>query len=169
MVYSELLRLGFLISTDSGNSGSSRSGGAPSQAVAAMLAGFVKHGHLQQHITKVLQPAYAKRYRLAMDAIKRALVPIGIELPQPDRSVIGGYFIWFTLPAPLSAREISARLKRERNIIIAEGPLFAVYGDERNEELERAVRVCFSWEDEDLLVEGIEILGEVVEQMLDVA
>ena len=150
-------------------SGSTRSGGAPSQVVAAILTDSVESGSLQEHIMGTLRPAYARRYRLVIDAIQKTLVPLGIELPQPGRSVIGGYFIWIQLPKPLLASEFAVRSKEEHNVVVAPGPIFGVYGDEREEELKRAVRLCFSWEKEELLVEGIERLGTLVKGMLDAA
>ena len=132
-----------------------------------MLAGFVKGGELDRHIHKTLRPSYAKRYRLAMDAIEKALVPLGVELPQPDRSVIGGYFIWIQLPKPLLASEFAARAKEKQNVIVSPGPSFAVYGDEREEELKHSVRLCFSWVDEPLLEEGVGRLAVEVKEMLE--
>ena len=104
-----------------------------------------------------------------MSAIESTLVPLGIELPQPDRSVVGGYFIFFKLPAPLLANELAVRTKQEHNVVIAPGPIFGVYGDEREGELKRAVRLSFSWVDEDLLREGIEKIAAEVRLMLDEA
>lgn len=154
------------VHTDKLFSGSTKSGGAPSQLVAAFLADYIKTGTLQSHITKTLQPAYARRYRLMMDAIQEILVPLGVKLPQPDRSIIGGYFLWMELPAPLLASEVAARAKETQNLIIGPGPIFAVHGNERKEELARAVRLSFSWESEDVLQTGIGRLGAVVKEML---
>ena len=80
---------------------------------------------------------------------------------------MGGYFIWFSLPAPLLADEVATRAQEEEGLIIGQGPLFGVYGDESRVNLEREVRVCFSWEDEEQLAEGIERLGRVIHGMLE--
>ena len=134
-----------------------------------MLTDFTKSGALQEHITNTLQPAYAKRYRLLMDTIQKTLVPQGVTLPQPNRDVVGGYFVWIELPKPLLAEEVAARVREDHNVIVAPGPLFGVYGDERTEELARAIRLCFSWEDKKLLVEGVTALAAAVEVMLQEA
>lgn len=100
-----------------------------------------------------------------ISAITTHLVPLGVTLPQPSREVVGGYFIWFSLPEPLLADAVAERAKVEENLIIAPASLFAVYGDVRKGELEREIRVCFSWEEEDRLAEGIERLAWVIRRM----
>lgn len=102
-----------------------------------------------------------------MEAIKRHLLPLGVTLPQSDRDVVGGYFLWFALPRPLLAEDIARVAKEEENLVIGQGSLFAVYGDERTDDLERQIRVCFSWEEEDRLAQGIERLASVIRRMLD--
>ncbi len=76
--------------------------------------------------------------------------------------MVGGYFIWLSLHAPLLAEEVAMRALREENLIIAPGSIFAVYGDEKAVDLERQVRVCFSWEEEASLAEGIQRLAHVI-------
>ena len=97
-----------------------------------------------------------------ISAIERYLIPLGVTLPQTGREVVGGYFIWFTLPAPLDAEEMAMLAQRDANLIIAPGRIFRVYGDESAVDLKRKVRVCFSWEEEDKLAEGIQRLGQVL-------
>lgn len=94
------------------------------------------------------------------------LVPLGVTLPQTDRDVMGGYFLWFSLPSPLKADELALRAREEENVIIAPGPIFGVYGDTTIVDLGRKVRICFSWEEEDRLVEGVERLQRVIRRML---
>ncbi len=102
-----------------------------------------------------------------MTAIRTHLVPLGVTLPQIDRAVVGGYFIWFSLPAPLTATELEARAREEEDVIVVQGALFGVEGDMAGGEFEREVRVCFSWEDEALLEESVVRLARVVRGMLE--
>lgn len=150
-----------------GNSqvGSSRSGGAPSQLTSTFLSNLIESGDLQRHIFRTLQPTYARRYQSMISAIEEHLVPLGVTLPQTSRDVMGGYFIWLSLPAPMRAEEVAVRAREEENLIIAPGPIFAVYGDEKAVDLERKVRVCFSWEEEATLAEGIQRLAQVIGSM----
>ncbi|KAL8841255.1 MAG: hypothetical protein Q9176_003348 [Flavoplaca citrina] len=146
-------------------SGSSASGGAPSQAMSTFITQLLSSGELEKHIYTTLQPTYARRYKSMMTAIERYLLPLEVALPQMDRDVVGGYFLWLELPKPLNADAIAQRAKAEENLIIGQGPLFAVYGDERKD-LEQQVRVCFSWEAEENLSEGIQRLATVIRKML---
>ena len=97
-----------------------------------------------------------------MATIEEHLIPLGVTLPQTDRDVVGGYFIWLSLPAPLEAEEVAMIAKRDENLVIAPGPIFAVYGDEKAVDLVRNIRICFSWEEEGKLAEGIRRLGQVI-------
>lgn len=130
------------------------------------MAAFVESGDLHRHISQTLQPAYEKRYRTMISAIEKHLIPLGVRLPQSDRDVLGGYFTWLSLPRSLHGDQVSARAKEEENLIVAQGSLFRVHGDTAEQNIEGNLRVCFTWEDEHLLSEGIERLGRVIHRML---
>ena len=129
------------------------------------MSKLMESGDLQRHIFQTLQPTYARRYQSMISAIEDHLLPLGVTLPQTSRDVVGGYFIWLSLPAPIQAEEAAMRARHEENLIIAPGPIFAVYGDEKAVDLERKVRVCFSWEEEGMLAEGIQRLAHVIGSM----
>ncbi|MCJ1379595.1 hypothetical protein MMC17_002697 [Xylographa soralifera] len=147
--------------------GSTNSGSAPSQLTASFMTELLASGELENHLYTTLQPSYARRYKIMIDAIKDILVPMGITLPQSERTVVGGYFIWMSLPAPLKADDLATYAQQEENLIVAQGSLFGVDGDMRDGELEREVRVCFAWIEEDVLRESIERLGCVISRMQD--
>lgn len=147
--------------------GSSRSGGAPSQLVATFLAKLLESGDLQRHVFETLQPAYASRWRHMMNALKEHLVPLGVTLPQEDRDAVGGFFIWVHLPKVISAQEFAKRCKREENVIVAPGQLFEVPEQAHVATFDNGIRLCFTWEDEANLVEGVKRLGDVMRRMLD--
>lgn len=150
-----------------GVSGTSRSGGAPSQFTATAVAEIVATGELQSHVYNTLQPAYASRYRLMMAAIEKHLLPLGVELPRTLSSdIVGGYFIWMDLPHPLSAVAVSRRARSAENLIVAEGEMFQVPGDTSDALFPRSLRLCFAWEDEHALDEGVSRLARVVRQMM---
>lgn len=149
--------------------GSSRSGGCPSQLVATMIAQLVQDGSLEEHVVEVLIPSYARRWRMMMDAIEMYLVPLGVSASKVSlegKDLFGGYFIWFELPEGMSAERVSVMAKERENLIVAQGHMFEVYGDEEAVRFERCMRVCFAWEEEELLVEGIERLARVVSDVL---
>ena len=157
--------LGYFFSADLACSGSSRSGGAPSQLTATFMAKLLESNDLQRHIINTLRPAYARRYHSMISAVEKYLLPLDVRLPQSDRDIVGGYFIWLSLPSPLAAVEVATAARQKENLITGTGPLFGVYGDADDEGLEGKIRLCFSWEEEELLQEGIQRLSRVIRTM----
>jgi hypothetical protein len=100
--------------------GSSRSGGAPSQLTACFLAETLATGELQRYVYDTLQPTYCRRYRSIVEVINKELIPLGVRLPQTDRDIVGGYFIWLTLPSPLKGAVLAQRAKDEENVVVAQ-------------------------------------------------
>ncbi|KAH9872285.1 hypothetical protein IAQ61_005120 [Plenodomus lingam] len=149
--------------------GSSRSGGSPSQLTACFVAEILESEELQRYVYDTLQPAYGSRYRRMVEAINTHLIPLGVRIPQTDREVVGGYFIWMTLPLPLNGSVLAQRAKEEENVVVAQGEIFQVPRDTEypGTAFGNEVRVCFAWEDEDMLAEGIERLARVIGRMLD--
>jgi DNA-binding transcriptional MocR family regulator len=156
--------------------GSSRSGGCPSQLVATFISELLASGALQKHIHTVLQPAYAERYQRMTAAIEEYLYPLGVTMTTPsptgpdsqinsDTDIAGGYFIWLTLPASQDARDVADICQNEEELTVAYGDVFEVYGDEEAVTFPRGVRLCFAWESEEALVEGIVRLARVVKEM----
>jgi len=145
--------------------GTSRSGGAPSNIAATFMAHLLETGQLQKHISETLQPAYARRYHLMMSAIKQHLSPLGVTLAQADREVVGGYFIWLRLPPRITASLLSRRAKDTQNLVVAEGALFEVPGDTEHTSFSHELRLCFAWEEEEKLTEGIKRLASLVDAM----
>jgi DNA-binding transcriptional MocR family regulator len=85
------------------------------------VAETLETGELQRYIYQTLQPSYGSRYRKMIAAINKELIPLGVELPQTDREVVGGYFIWLTLPQPLKGAAVAQRAKDEENVVVAQG------------------------------------------------
>ncbi|QDS77635.1 hypothetical protein FKW77_002670 [Venturia effusa] len=154
--------------------GSSRSGGAPSHLTATFLANLLSEGKLQNHIARTLLPTYHRRYHLLLSAIEQHLVPLGCALPPTAKAtsgegVAGGYFMWLTLPHGISAKDLATRSQAEENLIIAGGDLFEVPGDNKNEgtRFDDCIRLCFTFEEEERLTEGVRRLGCVIQRMLN--
>merc|ERR1711939_1039454 len=102
-----------------------------------------------------------------ISAVEQHLLPLGLTMPQANRDVAGGYFVWLRLPGGLVADVISKRALAEGLIIIT-GPSFRVEGDEATPEtrFDRDIRLCFAWESKDLLEEGVVILARVIRSSL---
>ena len=149
--------------------GSSRSGGAPSQLASTMMCEMLKSGDMEIHIEKFLKPAYKKRYEIMIDAIEKYLIPLGVavgEVSFEGKDVFGGYFIWLELPTTVDAVAVSETAKDTENLIVAPGNIFEVSNDS-SVKFENSLRLCFSWEEEGDLEEGVMRLARVVKVFLD--
>lgn len=101
-----------------------------------------------------------------MQAVKQHLQPLGFTAPQPDRDVVGGYFVWLGLPTGLKGTELATRLQQDQNLIVAPGKIFEVPGDESAVPCDDSIRLCFAWEDEEKLSEGVRRIAESTAIML---
>lgn len=77
-------------------------------------------GDLQRHVYEVLQPSYGRRYQKMVTAIEKELIPLGARLPQTGRDVVGGYFIWLTLPSGIKSTVVVQRAEAEENVVVAQ-------------------------------------------------
>ncbi|KAJ5961288.1 uncharacterized protein N7479_008438 [Penicillium vulpinum] len=147
--------------------GSSRSGGAPSHLCAAIIDQMFPTGIIQTHIRDVLQPKYAERYHTLLSAIHKHLVPLGVTVPAPTTAA-GGYFMWIGLPAPLLAANVVQRAQSEENLRLCPGDLFQVPEEDPrvpNGKFADHLRLCFAWEEPQHLAEGICRLARVLNRM----
>lgn len=131
------------------------------------MSKLLESGELERHIFETLQPAYARRYQVMISAIDQHLRPLGVSLPQSDRKISGGYFIWIVLPEYLQAEDVVRTARDEQNLIIVPGNNFAVWGDEKAVNLDRSIRLTLAWEAEELLSEGIQRLARVIQSYSD--
>jgi DNA-binding transcriptional MocR family regulator len=134
---------------------------------------------LDTHIRQALRPAYARRHGLLVRTIQAVLGPLGVRVHEGSDGVYGGYFVWMTLPTTRTtststiatawpaAKAIADRCRADEDLMIGNGELFMVHGDEGAVRFDNAIRLCFAWEDEEDLVDGVERLGRVIQKMLD--
>lgn len=123
---------------------------------------------LPQYIRTVLQPAYARRYHALMSAVKEELIPLGVVVPAPDISGIGGgYFVWLTLPRGIDAELVARKASEEEALVLPPGSTFQVHGDTLDSQnvFRNDFRLCFAWAEEKLLAEGIKRLARVIRQI----
>ncbi|KAL1304559.1 hypothetical protein AAFC00_003535 [Neodothiora populina] len=145
--------------------GTSCSGGAPSQLTSTFMDCLLRQGKLQTHVFDVLCPAYAQRYKTLVEAVETELFPLGASMPQADRQVVGGFFIWVTLPKAIMAEELAHRCQDEVDVFVAPGSIFEVPGDE-SVKFDHNIRLCFSWLEPEDMVEGVKRIRMIVESML---
>lgn len=123
---------------------------------------------LQQHISTKLVPEGLRRYLLMVSTIRKRLTPLGVTFtPDPERTaLIGGYYVWVKLPVPLGVDQVCQKALEMQNLDLGNGRLFAVpAGGSSCVALHRCLRLCFMWEGDEHLVEGINRLAVVLETL----
>jgi DNA-binding transcriptional MocR family regulator len=103
-----------------------------------------------------------------MSAIKTHLYPLGVTVPFTGPSVAGGYFIWAALPGSLRASDLVPVALQDHRVRVAAGTLFRVQGDQAEDKNEFGsfIRLCFAWEPEEKLAEGVRRLASAIRQMI---
>lgn len=148
--------------------GSTRSGGSPSQFAAMIVADLIQRGDLDVHLDTCVRPALQRRHALALSAVKSHLRPLGVEVIEssiPGGETFGGFFLWLTLPPGLPpASELAKYAGAEGGVIVGAGDMFEVAGDKAQMSLSNKVRLCFAWEDEGRVGEGIERFARCLER-----
>ncbi|KAK4130521.1 PLP-dependent transferase [Trichocladium antarcticum] len=153
--------------------GSNRSGGAASQFAAAVVHQVLVTGELERWLGGVVRPALRRRHAAVLGAIAAELAGLGVRVAGDSGGaggaggLFGGYFVWLGLPEGVQADEVAARAREEEELIVAPGRLFEVKGDEEAARFPGHLRLCFSWEDEADVVEGVRRLGRVLRRVLD--
>ncbi|KAJ5380448.1 uncharacterized protein N7496_002876 [Penicillium cataractarum] len=150
--------------------GQTKSGGAPSQLMSTFINEMLETNTLQEHISTKLVPDGHRRYSLMISAIRKCLTPLAVTFsPDPERTTLtGGYYVWVKLPIPLDANQVCREAIDTQNIELGNGGLFSVPGgDSRDADLHRSLRLCFMWEDDEHLVEGINRLATIIGTLLD--
>ncbi|KAL8407985.1 hypothetical protein RB594_006693 [Gaeumannomyces avenae] len=159
------------------HTGANRSGGAGSQLAAVMIWDMIRTGALAAHVDGVVRPDLQRRHGVLLGALRAELAPLGVRFEEP-RSTYGGYFVWLTLPEPVSAPIVARRALTDENLVVAAGDMFQVKGDDGSGRaadgedgarvrFPRNLRLCYSWEDEERLVEGVERLARVLRGLRD--
>jgi DNA-binding transcriptional MocR family regulator len=148
------------------NAGASIAGGCPSQLGAAAVAQFLATGRLTSHVSSTLLPAYAHRRHLMWTAVQENLGPLGVRIVEDTEGRTGGYFLWVRLPGEADGTLVARICAEQEALDILPGKAFEVVGDAAVE-LSSYLRLCFSWEDEDNLAEGVRRLARVIREVLD--
>lgn len=148
--------------------GSTVSGGPPSQLMSTFIDEMLQDGSVTKHIREVLIPAYSRRHSIMVSAVKERLSPLGVEIhaDPSDPLHAGGVFVWVRLPWPLTAHNVTERALREENLIVGNGDIFVVPGGQYSSQHE-CLRLCFAWEDETDLTEGVRRLERVLIRMVN--
>ena len=130
--------------------GALQSGGGLNPVIAAAVHGLIESGFQARHLER-LRDRFALTSRALIDALRRHLPGAAFEEPR------GGYFVWVDL-----ARDdvsTSALLERARaaGVGYTPGAVCAVSRD-----LDRCMRLSFSFYEVEEIERGVELLGQVV-------
>jgi DNA-binding transcriptional MocR family regulator len=153
------LRLGWAIGSVGNidrmaNCGLAQSGGGANPFSSFVVASFVMQGWLEPHIDHLRQ-VYRERRDTLLDALDSHM-PTAVDWSRPS----GGFFVWLSLPAPLTAGGVLERAKLEEINFLTGEPFFAEGGGERQ------IRLPFSYIPQPDLTRGIETLSAIVREML---
>lgn len=129
--------------------------GGTSPFAGQVAAEFCSSGTLIEHVED-LRRLYRSRRDAMLDALQREM-PQGTTWTTPE----GGFFIWVTLPNGVSASAILPPA-RKRNVEFLAGTGFYFHGSGDN-----AMRLSYSFANEDQIAEGIGILGELARQHME--
>lgn len=104
-------------------------------------------------------------------AIKEYLYPLGVRIiSDGDNKVAGGFFLYISFASCMSPGSKIAQVALEEfNLKIAPGAIFSVPDDlsskERGDDsYGNVARLCWAWNEEAALVDGIKRLGEAINQ-----
>lgn len=136
------------------NSGLRNMGGGASPLVANLLSTYCSAGLLEPHVG-LLRHIYSERRDVALAALG-AHMPAGVRWTRPG----GGFFVWITLPAPLSASAVADQARQAGVYILAGDPFFAEKATGAH------LRLAFSYVVPDEIEQGLMILGRVVRALL---
>lgn len=111
---------------------------------------------LDAHISR-LKDLYRKRRTLLYDAIQKYF-PAGVTATYPE----GGLFLWVTLPEGVDAKALAPKAAA-RKVAYVPGAPFYPNGGHGNH-----LRLNFSTMQEDRIVEGVKLLGQLLREELEV-
>lgn len=113
---------------------------------------FLRENDLDEHLNKI-KAVYMRRRDLMIDEIKRSF-PEKAKYYYPE----GGMFVWVELPSHINTRELLKKAVAKKVAFVPGGSFYPA-GD-----CESSMRLNFSTMEDDKIVEGIKILGELLHE-----
>lgn len=115
-----------------------------------VLLEYLRMGKLKDHIEKIRQ-TYGARRNLMIKMIEEYFPP-EVEFTRPE----GGLFLWITLPAGMSGKELLPMAVEHKVAYVYGSPFFPNGGGENT------LRLNFSNANDEQIVEGIKRLGRLI-------
>jgi len=119
-----------------------------------VLMEYLANNDLDEHIAKTAE-LYKQKSEYMVECMKKYL-PAGVEFTIPE----GGMFLWATLPEGVKAIDVY-RKAVEKNIAVCPGDPF--YENDRDV---RTMRINFSNNTDEMIEEGIRLLGEAMKEVI---
>ncbi|WP_099813151.1 MULTISPECIES: PLP-dependent aminotransferase family protein [unclassified Synechococcus] len=131
-----------------------RSEGSLGPFLGRVVARYCGEGRLESHIQLLIR-RYREKCHLMLEAIAQCFPPeVKVEAPG------GGFFIWCELPPPLSANTL---LSATRALGVTFLPGTHCFADGQGD---HALRLAFSYQPEERILSGIQILGEQLYKLM---
>lgn len=131
-----------------------RSEGSLGPFLGRVVARYCGEGRLQSHI-QLLTRRYREKCQVMLEAIAQYFPPeVKVEAPG------GGFFVWCELPPFLSA---STLLQATRALGVTFLPGTHCFADGQGD---HALRLAFSYQPEERIVSGIQIIGEQLHRLM---
>lgn len=133
---------------------------APNGIGAALSLEMIKSGQVLELSNQVIAPFYRRKCQQAASLLDSALEGLNYAIHQPE----GALFLWLWFPdLPISNEELYQRLKARRVLVLAGHYFFP--GAEGWDHRWQCIRISYA-QDDDIVAEGIKIIGEEVRQIL---
>lgn len=127
--------------------------GSSGPFLTRVVAKFCENGRLERHIQQLIE-LYRRKRDVMLETIRREF-PAEVVTLRPQ----GGFFIWCRLPTGISAIALAKRAAEYKVSFVPGGDCFA------NGQGDDALRLAFSFQPEEQIVEGVTRLGRALRSM----
>lgn len=102
-----------------------------------------------------------------MNAIEEYLVPLGVTSIIPRDGIMGGFFVWITLPDRFLAEDVARAALHDENLIVADGQVFSIPRvNVPCNDFKHSIRLSFSYVEVNELTEGVKRLRNVLLKLI---
>jgi len=126
---------------------------------------LVENDRIKQLADNEIKPFYQKQATLAVKLLKEALGDYPLMIHKPE----GAIFFWFWVKdLPISTLELYERLKEKGTLIVPSEYFFPGVDVSDYKHAHECIRMSIA-ADEQTLIDGIRVIGEVVRELYDKA
>ncbi|MBU5617169.1 valine--pyruvate transaminase [Psychrobacter sp. TAE2020] len=136
---------------------------APTRFGAAIATPLVKNDRIKQLSDNEIKPFYQQQAKLAVRLLKEALGDYPLVIHKPE----GAIFLWLWFKdLPIDTVELYERLKQKGTLIVPSKYFFPGVDVNDYKHAHECIRMSIA-ADEQTLIEGIKVIGEVVRELYD--